>query len=338
MWFFVFVVFSLVGGTTSILGAAETPMKLPFPEGEGYVVMQGNFGAYTHNNRYNFYAWDFATEVGTPVTAAAAGRVILLKDDSEVGGTDDSYLGKANTIGIDHGWGLTSRYVHLHPRTARVKVGQLVQAGEVIGQTGMTGKTSKPHLHFGLMDPFLDSKPGRFVDVAIRDGVPIRGDFVVSQAVTAKVNVFRGDSVFAKDAFSAAGVQLLSPLRCFYFEEGSRLSLSLEVTQPIQELELRIANDQKVNEYWKARSKVGTDGTVELALRLQKPWHWPVLPADGYRMILLVREKAGVEREIFNYRVAIAPSIQVNKKKTSADLSPKSTQPPARSRNPKPLP
>jgi murein DD-endopeptidase MepM/ murein hydrolase activator NlpD len=338
MWFFVLVVFSLVGGTASVLSAAETPMKLPFPQGEGYVVMQGNYGAYTHNNRYNFHAWDFATEVGTPVTAAAAGRVVLVKDDSEVGGADDSYLGKANTIGIDHGWGVTSRYVHLHPHTARVKVGELVQAGQVIGQTGMTGKTSKPHLHFGLMDPFLDSMPGRFVDVPIRDGIPIRGDFVVSQAVTTKVNVFRGDSTFSRNAFAAAGVELLSPLRCFYYEEGSRLSVQFRVTQPIQELELRVANNEKVNEYWKTRGEVAADGTVELALRMQKPWHWPRLPADGYRVVLIARDKSGADREIFNYRVAIAPSIQVSKKKTSADLSPKSTQPPARSRNPKPLP
>ena len=79
---------------------------------------------------------DFKGPVGAPIYAAAAGTV------SFVG----SQQGYGNTVEIDHGNGLTTRYAHMSGFRARV--GQQVEAGQVIGLIGNTGRSTGPHLHF----------------------------------------------------------------------------------------------------------------------------------------------------------------------------------------------
>ena len=53
-----------------------------------------------------------------------------------------------NTIGIDHGQGVTSVFLHLS--RIYVKEGDFVKAGQVIGAVGTTGASTGPHLHWGL--------------------------------------------------------------------------------------------------------------------------------------------------------------------------------------------
>jgi len=79
---------------------------------------------------------DFKGPIGAPIYAAAAGTV------SFVG----SQQGYGNTVEIDHGNGLMTRYAHMSGFRARV--GQQVEAGQVIGLIGNTGRSTGPHLHF----------------------------------------------------------------------------------------------------------------------------------------------------------------------------------------------
>jgi murein DD-endopeptidase MepM/ murein hydrolase activator NlpD len=81
---------------------------------------------------------DLAAPMGTPVRAMAAGRVLL------AGRVTDG----AVVVGLDHGAGLRSLYGHLEVELA-VRAGDTVVAGQVLGQVGMTGNTTGPHLHFG---------------------------------------------------------------------------------------------------------------------------------------------------------------------------------------------
>ncbi|MCL2673352.1 MAG: M23 family metallopeptidase [Alphaproteobacteria bacterium] len=81
---------------------------------------------------------DIAAPKGTPVKAAAAGRVALVLDDAY-------FMG--NTIVIDHGAGIFSIYAHLDRNDAAA--GQKVEMGQAIGTVGMTGRATGPHLHFG---------------------------------------------------------------------------------------------------------------------------------------------------------------------------------------------
>jgi hypothetical protein len=87
---------------------------------------------------------DFATPIGLPIVAAAAGTV------AEVADMGDKAYGKY--IKVVHPWG-ESVYAHLSAQ--RVVVGATVAAGEVIGYSGNSGNTTGPHLHFGLrINPF----------------------------------------------------------------------------------------------------------------------------------------------------------------------------------------
>lgn len=85
---------------------------------------------------------DYAGAVGSPVVAPAAGRVAL------VGRVSQGFRIHGNTIGIDHGQGVTSVFLHLS--RINVQEGDFVQAGQVIGAVGSTGAVTGPHLHWGL--------------------------------------------------------------------------------------------------------------------------------------------------------------------------------------------
>jgi murein DD-endopeptidase MepM/ murein hydrolase activator NlpD len=85
---------------------------------------------------------DFAGAYGSPVIAPAAGKIAL------VGYEKDGFRVNGNVIGIDHGQGVTSAYLHLS--RILVKVGDQVKAGQVIGAVGASGAATGPHLHWGL--------------------------------------------------------------------------------------------------------------------------------------------------------------------------------------------
>lgn len=93
-------------------------------------------------NNYYHRGVDYAAATGTPVIAPAAGRVAL------VGRVSDGFELHGNTIGIDHGQGVESIFIHLN--SISVREGDFVPAGQVIGTIGSTGASTGPHLHWGL--------------------------------------------------------------------------------------------------------------------------------------------------------------------------------------------
>lgn len=82
---------------------------------------------------------DIAAPTGTPVRAPASGIVRL---------AEGPFLIEGNLVLLDHGAGLASVYIHLHE--IRVKPGDAVLAGDVLGTVGTTGRSTGPHLHWGL--------------------------------------------------------------------------------------------------------------------------------------------------------------------------------------------
>lgn len=96
---------------------------------------------------------DYAAPVGTPIMATANGRV-----------TKSSYTrGNGNYVKIKHNNTYSTQYLHMKRR--KVRVGQYVKQGDVIGWVGMTGSTSGPHVCYRFwkngrqVDPFKQKLP-----------------------------------------------------------------------------------------------------------------------------------------------------------------------------------
>ncbi|MEO3754924.1 M23 family metallopeptidase [Streptomyces sp. B6B3] len=81
---------------------------------------------------------DFATPVGTPVRSVGPGTVVLAEDSGDYG----------NTVLVEMTDGYYALYAHLSEIS--VSLGEWVDTGEGIGETGDTGRTSGPHLHFEI--------------------------------------------------------------------------------------------------------------------------------------------------------------------------------------------
>ena len=82
--------------------------------------------------------YDISARAGLTITAAAPGRVVLVK----------KLLARGNMVVIDHGRGVFTGYGHM--RKVSVEVGQVVDVGDKIGEVGTTGRSQGNHVHFEL--------------------------------------------------------------------------------------------------------------------------------------------------------------------------------------------
>jgi murein DD-endopeptidase MepM/ murein hydrolase activator NlpD len=96
---------------------------------------------------------DFAAETGTPINAAASGKVI----------TAEVHPAYGKTVEIDHGNGLVTRYAHASELL--VAEGDLVVRGQRIAKVGSTGRSTGPHLHFEVRLNGASQNPARFLAV-----------------------------------------------------------------------------------------------------------------------------------------------------------------------------
>jgi len=91
---------------------------------------------------------------GQPILAPAAGTVVTVVDSlpDQAIGSRDPLNPAGNHVVIDHGNREYSLLAHLQPRSVKVRAGQRVKAGDVLGLAGNSGNTSEPHLHVHLMN------------------------------------------------------------------------------------------------------------------------------------------------------------------------------------------
>jgi murein DD-endopeptidase MepM/ murein hydrolase activator NlpD len=103
---------------------------------------------------------DIAAPNGRAIRAAASGRVLFAGDLGEYGHT---------TI-IGHGGRLVTLYGHQRSLTSQA--GDVVQAGDIIGRVGTSGRSTGPHLHFEVRRDGTPQDPALFETCADRDTIP----------------------------------------------------------------------------------------------------------------------------------------------------------------------
>jgi murein DD-endopeptidase MepM/ murein hydrolase activator NlpD len=118
-------------------------------------IVSGTFGNQRIDNGTPMaphFGVDIAAPKGTPIHAPVDGVVSLAEPDF--------YLTGGTTM-LDHGHGVST--VYLHQDVLKVKVGDAVKRGDIIGLVGMKGRATGPHLHWGMnwfqmrLDPALSA-------------------------------------------------------------------------------------------------------------------------------------------------------------------------------------
>ncbi len=135
-------------GAPSTLPATHMLYRAPFAAGSSYRITQAYPRLITHTSVGDQYAIDIAVPDGTPIYAARDGVVINLQHDKFLTAASPVMLDQANMVEILHDDGTIAIYAHLHWDSVRVRPGQRVAQGEYLADSGNTGFSTGPHLHF----------------------------------------------------------------------------------------------------------------------------------------------------------------------------------------------
>jgi murein DD-endopeptidase MepM/ murein hydrolase activator NlpD len=131
----------------------EKPLMSPTPDCENspFGVKRYHNGVFTDDYHRGV---DLRAPHGRPIQAISDGVVKISAPKFRLHG---------GTVGLDHGQGLNSIYIHMS-RVA-VKPGQQVKKGDIIGYVGSTGFASGPHLHWGLFANGIPVNPDLWIPV-----------------------------------------------------------------------------------------------------------------------------------------------------------------------------
>lgn len=168
---------TLLPGDPSAI-ADGTLYRLPVQRNIQHHISQAFSGRFSHQQEPNIYAVDISLPVGSDILAARDGVVMRVQDNYVLDGVDEYFMDKANLVQVLHSDGTIAVYAHLLASSAKVRAGQSVKAGDVLGLSGSTGFSTGPHLHFvvwrnaGLR---YVSVPFRFTESGAESWLPAAG-------------------------------------------------------------------------------------------------------------------------------------------------------------------
>ncbi len=138
-----------VFGDPSAIHSPSKPYRPPLGGGMSFKISQSFKGEYSHSSPWSEYAVDIAMPEGTPIHAARGGIIMDIARDFYTGGSDmDKYGERANLVRILHEDGTMGIYAHLKLESVRFGLGRRVEEGDHIAESGNTGFSTGPHLHF----------------------------------------------------------------------------------------------------------------------------------------------------------------------------------------------
>lgn len=144
--------YEYVAGSPAARHAPGIPYRTPYALAQSFPVSQAYPTAATHRTVDSAHAVDFAVPVGTDIFAAREGIVFSVESSNYRGGLDTTRPGaRANVVQILHDDGTFAVYAHLSRASIRVRPGDKVRRGEYIAESGNTGFSTGPHLHFVVL-------------------------------------------------------------------------------------------------------------------------------------------------------------------------------------------
>lgn len=230
--------------------------RLPFERGKKYRVCQAFNGKISHFAETQ-YAVDFLMPIGTPIHAARDGVVIATENRQEEGKFELSYRTKSNYVLIQHDDGTTGRYYHLVKNGVKVKTGQNVKAGELIGLSGNSGYSDVPHLHFEVSRP-VDGRskktiPFTFITDYSDTDVPVQGAVYVDNGLAEKRKI----PVSPEDIVLCKTIKDLKPVDINNnFSTGDSFNIFIPIDVPgLYSIKVHLYNEQnkahEINANWK---------------------------------------------------------------------------------------
>lgn len=120
-----------------------SPYVLPYPVGVSCRLFQSYNNHRGHKNRL---AYDFSMPVGSPITAARSGVVVVVENDFR---DNDHTPGHNNRVVIRHADSTLAWYAHLKQGSVLVQVADSIRTGQQLGSCGLSGRSGGiSHLHF----------------------------------------------------------------------------------------------------------------------------------------------------------------------------------------------
>lgn len=158
--------------------------RAPFAAARAFPISQAYPVADTHRTVDSLHAIDLTMPIGTGVHAARGGVVFDVASDHFRGGVDPAQdAAEANFVRILHDDGTHAVYAHLNWNSIRVRPGQRVERGEYIADSGNTGFSTGPHLHFAVLinrGMRIESLPVVFEGPARGPVEPVTGNTLVA--------------------------------------------------------------------------------------------------------------------------------------------------------------
>jgi murein DD-endopeptidase MepM/ murein hydrolase activator NlpD len=147
------------GSTYCVLfpGSQASAYVLPFGVGRRFRVSR-TFGHDTPlNGGVGRFAVDIDMPIGTPVLAMRSGVVVAVEERFS---DSDHAVYHENWVMVRHADHTVARYIHLAQNGALVDIGDVIVQGQIVGQSGNSGASNGPHLHFDVQSCGPNLPPG----------------------------------------------------------------------------------------------------------------------------------------------------------------------------------